>query len=128
VPPTKYDNSVYIEHHNYDGAGYLVRKAREENPYVNLKMAAIDYRYWSVFHFKFYETVLNIKMKLIKMKWIDFTHLEDAKAPEKKEVLDLVDKYKMRNIMSSSMTGTLRSWHNFMQLSFMKTQKRQFTG
>jgi hypothetical protein len=34
-PPTKYDNSVYIEHHNYDGVGYLVKKAREENPYVN---------------------------------------------------------------------------------------------
>jgi hypothetical protein len=26
-PPTKYDNSVYIEHTNYDGAGYLVKKA-----------------------------------------------------------------------------------------------------
>jgi hypothetical protein len=23
-PPTKYDNSVYIEHTNYDGAGFLV--------------------------------------------------------------------------------------------------------
>jgi hypothetical protein len=64
------------EHHNYDGAGYLVKKAREENPYVNPEMAAIDYRFWSVFHFKFYETVLNIKMK-----WIDFTHLEAAEEP-----------------------------------------------
>jgi hypothetical protein len=45
-PPTKYDNSVYIEHINYDGAGYLVKKSREENPYVNPKMAAIDYRFW----------------------------------------------------------------------------------
>jgi hypothetical protein len=53
-PPTKYDNCVYIEHTNYDGAGFLVKKAREENPYVNPKMAAIDYRFWSVFHFKFY--------------------------------------------------------------------------
>jgi hypothetical protein len=67
-PPTKYDNSVYIEHHTYDWVRSLVKKAREENPYVNPKMAAIDYRFWSVFHFKFYETVLNIKMKLIKMK------------------------------------------------------------
>jgi hypothetical protein len=99
-PPTKYDNSVYIKHHNYDGAGYLVKKAREENPYVNPKMAAIDYKFWSVFHFKFYEAVLNIKMKLIKMKWIDFTHLEVAEEPEKNDVLDLVDKYKMRDIMS----------------------------
>jgi hypothetical protein len=74
-PPTKYDNSVYIEHTNYDEAGYLVKKAREKNPYENNKMAAIDYRFWSVFHFKFYETVMNTKMKLIKMKWIDFTHL-----------------------------------------------------
>jgi hypothetical protein len=99
-PPTKYDNSVYIEHHNYDGAGYLVKKAREENPYVNPKMATIDYRFWSVFHFKFYETVLNTKMKLIKMNWIDFTHLEAAEEAEKRDVLDLVDKYKMRDIMS----------------------------
>jgi hypothetical protein len=99
-PPTKYDNSVYIEHHNYDRAGYLVKKAREENPYVNPKMAALDYRFWSVFHFKFYETVLNTKMKLIKMKWINFTHLETAEEPVKRDVLDLVDKYKMRDIMS----------------------------
>jgi hypothetical protein len=99
-PPTKYDNSVYIEHTNYDGAGYLVKKAREENPYVNPKMAAIDYRFWSVFHFKFYETVLNTKMKLIKMKWIDFTHLEAAEESVKEDVLELVDKYRMRDIMS----------------------------
>jgi hypothetical protein len=33
---------VYIEHTNYDGEGYLVKKAREENPYENPKMAAID--------------------------------------------------------------------------------------
>jgi hypothetical protein len=99
-PPTKYDNSVYIEHTNYDGAGYLVKKAREENPYVNPKMVAIDYRFWSVFHFKLYETVLNTKMKLIKMKWIDFTHLEAAEEPVKEDVLELVDKYRMRDIMS----------------------------
>jgi hypothetical protein len=24
-PPTKYDNSMYIEHTNYDGAGFLVK-------------------------------------------------------------------------------------------------------
>jgi hypothetical protein len=99
-PPTKYDNSMYIKHTNYDGARYLVKKAREENPYENPKMAAIDYRFWLVFHFKFYETVLNTKMKLIKMKWIDFTHLEAAEEAEKGEVLDLVDKYRMRDIMS----------------------------
>jgi hypothetical protein len=63
-------------------------------------MASIDYMFWSVFHFKFYETVLNTKMKLIKMKWIDFTHLEAAEEPVKGDVLDLVDKYKMRDIMS----------------------------
>jgi hypothetical protein len=67
---------------------------------VNPKMAAIDYRFSSVFHFKFYETVLNIKMKLIKMKWIDFTHLEAAEKPVKEDVLELVDKYRMRDIMS----------------------------
>jgi hypothetical protein len=91
---------VYIEQENYDGAGYLVKKARDENHYVNPKMAAIDYRFWSIFHFKFYETVLNNKMKLIKMKWIDFTHLEAAEEPERKDVPDLVDRYKMRDIMS----------------------------
>jgi hypothetical protein len=48
-PPTKYYISVYIEHTNYDGAGFLVKKAREENPYVNPKMEVIDYRFWSVF-------------------------------------------------------------------------------
>jgi hypothetical protein len=85
-PPTKYDNSVYIEHHTYDWVRSLVKKARKENPYVNPKMVAIDYRFWSVFHLKFYETVLNIKMKLIKMKWIDFTHLEAAEEVEKKRM------------------------------------------
>jgi hypothetical protein len=34
------------------------------------------------------------------MKWIDFTHLEAAEEPVKEEVLELVDKYKMRDIMS----------------------------
>jgi hypothetical protein len=38
-------------------------------------------------------------MKLIKMKWIDFTQLEAAEEPVK-DVLELVDKYKMRDIMS----------------------------
>jgi hypothetical protein len=63
-------------------------------------MAATDYRFWSVFHLNFYETVLNIKMKLIKMKWIDFTQLKAAEEPEKKDVFDLVDKYKLRDITS----------------------------
>jgi hypothetical protein len=37
-------------------------------------------------------------MKLIKMNWIDFTHLEAAEEAEKRDVLDLVDKYKMRTL------------------------------
>jgi hypothetical protein len=34
------------------------------------------------------------------MKWIDFTHLEAAEEPVKEDVLELVDKYKMRDIIS----------------------------
>jgi hypothetical protein len=122
-PPTKYDNSVCIEHTNYDGAGYLVKKAREENPYVNPKMAAIDYRFWSVFHFKFYETVLNTKMKLIKMKWIDFTHLEAAEEPVKGDALDLVDKYNMRDIMSFKYDWNIEVLAQFHTIFFYEDSK-----
>jgi hypothetical protein len=127
-PPTKYDNSVYIEHHNYDGAGYLVKKAREENPYVNPKMDAIDYRFWSVFHFKFYETVLNTKIKLIKMKWIDFTHLEAAEEAEKRDVLDLVDKYKMRDIMSFKYDWNIEVLAQFNDTFFYEDIKETIHG
>jgi hypothetical protein len=34
------------------------------------------------------------------MKWIDFTHLRATEELVKMDVLDLVDKYKMRDIMS----------------------------
>jgi hypothetical protein len=34
------------------------------------------------------------------MKWSDFTHLEAAEEPVKGDVLDMVDKYRMRDIMS----------------------------
>jgi hypothetical protein len=34
------------------------------------------------------------------MKWIDFTHLEAVEEPVKEDVLEFVDKYKMRDIMS----------------------------
>jgi hypothetical protein len=43
---------------------------------------------------------------------------------EKGEVLDLVDKYRMRDIMSSSMTGISKFYLSFMPLSFMRTARR----
>ena len=71
-PPTKYDNSVTLEYQNYEGTTFLVRTAREENPYLLPKLAAIDRRFWSVFHFNFYSTVLLSKNKIRKMQWIDW--------------------------------------------------------
>jgi hypothetical protein len=101
-PPTKYDNSFTFEHRNYEGLATQVKIAREENPYVSPKLTAIDYRFWSVFHFQFYSSVLSGKNNIIAMKWIDWDHFErhGAGRPEAEEVLELVEKWQIKDLMS----------------------------
>jgi hypothetical protein len=62
------------------------------------------------------------------MKWIDFTHLEAAEKPVKEDVLELVDKYRMRDIMSFKYDWNIEVLAQFHVLSSMRTAKRPFTG
>ena len=98
-PPTKYDNSVHLEFQSYDGVGIEVKKAREQNPYASPRLAAIDFRFWSVFHYNFYSSVILNKNKITPMKWVDWDHFEQIQMSEVQEVLDLVDMHGMKDLM-----------------------------
>jgi hypothetical protein len=99
--PTKYDSFASFEQDNYDASGVQVKRSREENPYLLPKYSTIDYHFSSIFHFNFYGTALVNKSKIIKMKWVDFEHLEDLRerCPEMEDVLELIEKYKIRDLM-----------------------------
>jgi hypothetical protein len=58
---------------DYMGKQKMVKESREENPYLVSKDLGVDYRFWSVFHFNFYISVIfnNKKSKTVKMKYID---------------------------------------------------------
>jgi hypothetical protein len=79
-----------------------LKKTREENPCESHKLAAIDYRFWSVFHFQFYSFVPSGKNKIVAMKWIDWDHFERVGAgrPEAEEVLEIVKKWQIKDLMS----------------------------
>ena len=97
--PTKYDPSVHLDFQNYDGLGTQVKRARQQNPYASPKFAAIDFRFWSVFHYNFYSSVILNKNKIIQMKWVDWDHIGRMSSPEAAEVLKLVKKHGMKDLM-----------------------------
>jgi hypothetical protein len=57
------------------------------------------------------------------MKWIDFTHLEAAEEPVKGDVLDLVDKYRMRDIMSFKYDCNIKVLAQFYSTCFHEDSK-----
>ena len=66
-----------------------VKRAREENPYVWLNDRGIDYRFWSIFQFDFYKTVILAKeKKIVQMKYIDWDHIESMNTLDSKRVID----------------------------------------
>jgi hypothetical protein len=102
-PPTKYDSTVHIDNQSNDGLGTQVKLAREENPYLNPKCVAIDYRFWSPFHFNFYKSVILNKNKIMSMQWVDWDHIERKKETKYVEqLLQLVEKHKIKHLMGFS--------------------------
>jgi hypothetical protein len=78
-----YDQSVQRQHKNYHNQGVQVKKAREDNPYLWLNDRKIDYRFWTLFHFDFYKTVILAKeKKIVQMKYIDWDHIEIMQTPD----------------------------------------------
>jgi hypothetical protein len=61
----------------------------------------IDYRFWSVFQFDFYKTVILAKVKkIVKMKYIDWDHIESMDTPDSQRVLATVKEHGLRDIMA----------------------------
>ena len=64
--------AVQRQHNNYYNLGVQVKKARAANPYAWLNDRGIDYRFWSLFQFDFYKTMILAKEKnIVQMKYID---------------------------------------------------------
>jgi hypothetical protein len=99
--PVIYNHAVQRQHINYQGLYIQVKKARAENPYVWINDKGIDCRFWSVFQFDFYKTVIIAKeKKIVKMKYIDWNHIESMDTPESQRVLATVTKHGLRDIMA----------------------------
>jgi hypothetical protein len=98
-PPTKYDSSLQLEYQNYEGTSVQVKLARGENPYSQPKHARMDKRFWSLFHYHFYSSVCLSKPRIRKMEWVDWQHFENFDKPEVEEVLEVVNKYQMKDFM-----------------------------
>jgi hypothetical protein len=70
--PLIYDHGVQRQHNNYHNLGVQIKKARAANPYAWLNDKGMDYRFWSIFQFDFYKTVILAKeKKIVQMKYID---------------------------------------------------------
>ena len=70
--PVIYDHGVQRQHCNYHNLGVQVKRARAANLYVWLNDRWIDYRFWSLFQFDFFKTVILAKgKKIVQMKYID---------------------------------------------------------
>ena len=70
--PVIYDHGVQRQHNNYHNLGVQVKRARVANPYAWLNDRGIDYRFWSLFQFDFFKTVILAKgKKIVQMKYID---------------------------------------------------------
>jgi hypothetical protein len=98
-PPTKYDSSLQLEYQSYEGTSIQVKLAREENPYSQPKHVGIDKRFWSLFHYSFYSSVCLSKPRIRKMQLVDWQHFENFEKPEVEDVLEVVDKFHMKDLM-----------------------------
>jgi hypothetical protein len=72
-----YDHGVQRQHNNYHNLGAQVKRARTANPYTWLNDIGMYYRFWSLFQFDFYKTVILAKeKKIVQMKYIYWDHIE----------------------------------------------------
>ena len=70
------------------------------NPYVWLKDQRIDYHFWSLFHYGFYNSVLYNKDKyIVPMKYIDWQHIESIDTPVSGRVIQTVVDHGIKDIM-----------------------------
>ena len=77
-----------------------VKRAREENPYLWLNDRGIDYRFWSLFQFDFYKTVILAKeKKIVQMKYIDWDHIESMNTLDSRRVIETVTEHGLKDIM-----------------------------
>ena len=98
--PVIYDHGVQRQHSNYHNLGVQVKRARAENPYVWLNDRGIDYRFWSLFQFDFYKTMILAKeKKIVQMKYIDWDHIENMNILDSKRVIDIVTEHGLNDIM-----------------------------
>ena len=106
--PVIYDHGV--QHSNYHNLGVQVKRARAENPFVWLNDRGIDYRFWSLFQFDFYKTVILAKeKKIVQMKYIDWDHIESMNTLDSKRVIDTMTEHGLKDIMGFNMIGIERS-------------------
>lgn len=78
-----------------------MKKARTENPYIWLNDKGIDYRFWSLFQFDFYKTVILAKDKnIVQMKYIDWDHIESMDTSDSRRVIDTVTQHGLKDSMS----------------------------
>ena len=98
--PVIYDHGVQRKHSNYHNLGVQVKRARSKNPYLWLNDRAIDYRFWSLFQFDFYKTMILAKeKKIVQMKYIDWDHIENMNTLDSKRVIDIVTEHGLKDIM-----------------------------
>ena len=98
--PVIYNRAVQRQHVNYHGLNVQVKIARAENPYEWLNDKGIDYRFWSLFQSDFYKTVVLAKeKKIVKMKYIDWEHIESMNTPDSQRVIKTVEEQGLRDIM-----------------------------
>lgn len=70
------------------------------NHYVWLKDQGIDYRFWSLFHYEFNNSVLYTKDEyIVPMKYIDWQHIKSIETPVSGRVIQTVADHGIKDIM-----------------------------
>jgi hypothetical protein len=97
--PAIYDHAVQRQHNNYYNLRVQVKKARAANPYVWLNDRGIDYKFWFLFQFNFYKTVILAKEKIVQMKYLDWDHIESMNTPDSRRVIETMTEHGLKDIM-----------------------------
>jgi hypothetical protein len=120
--PVIYDHGVQRQHNKYHNLGVQVKKAMAANPYAWLNDRGMDYRFWSLFRFDFYKTVILAKeKKIVQMKYIDWDHIESMNTSDSQRVIDTVSEHGLKDIM-----GFQYDWNRKILAQFHATESSMF--
>jgi hypothetical protein len=97
---------------DYFKQSITVKNQRAIDPYRYRKSEGLEQRFWCDFHRDFYVSVMlrNKDQPIVPMKCIDWEYFENMNDPSVNAVIGKFEEYKLRDLMASTTTVTLKSY------------------